>query len=100
MPLIKNRIRRAALMLRLKSELKKQRKVEKVKRKKHREKHNLPAPEPRVIEKLREKDETFVMDDNEEVHLDEKLDEFAAHFEGKVDVKILLTTCRKPSNKL
>ena len=40
------------------------------------------------------------MDDNEEVALDEKLDEFASHFEGKVDVKILLTTCRKPSNKL
>jgi len=40
------------------------------------------------------------MDDNEEVALDEKLDEFAAHFEGKVDVKILLTTCKKPSNKL
>jgi ribosome production factor 1 len=87
-------------MLRLKAELKKNRKSEQVKRKKTREKTGEAAPEPRAIEKLREKDETIVMSDNEEVKADEAVDEFASHFEGNVNVKLLLTTSRRPSDKL
>lgn len=56
--------------------------------------------EPRSIDKLREPDETIVPEDDSEVEDDEALDEFESYFKGDKPPKIIVTTQRKPSQKL
>ena len=56
-----------------------------------------PTPPPRTIENTREFDETIVKPTDEEVLEDERTDEFAEFFEGKITPKLLLTTCIDPS---
>jgi hypothetical protein len=50
-----------------------------------------------TIENTREKDETTVGADDEEVEADEAGDEFADHFGRLRPPNVLLTTCYKPS---
>jgi len=55
---------------------------------------------PRTLENTREFDETMVSPDDEEVLQDELHDEFAEHFSGKSEPKVIITTTRKPSLRM
>ena len=49
---------------------------------------------------MREADETMVTSDNEEVHKEEAVDEFANYYKNEYTPKVLMTTCKKPSTQL
>jgi len=100
LPKVKNKIRKTALMLRLKFEMKKLQKKEKDKRKKTRAKTGEAPQMPKTIESMRVPDETIVTSDNEEVKKDEEIDEFSKYFNEDSPPKVLLTTCKRPSEKL
>lgn len=53
-----------------------------------------------TIENTREKDETIVVADDEELEADTAEDEFAAHFNREQAPQILVTTSRKPSGAM
>ncbi len=60
----------------------------------------MPKKEPRTIEKLRVKDETYIKEEDHEVMKDEEIDEFADYFKEKVTPKLLVTTSRNPKKRL
>lgn len=49
---------------------------------------------------MRVPDDSIVLEDNKEVKIDEAIDEFAKHFSGEIEPKVILTTKKKPSSKL
>lgn len=55
---------------------------------------------PKTIESTRERDETVVVADDEELEADTAEDEFAAHFNREQAPQILVTTSRKPSGSM
>eukprot|EP00963_Diacronema_lutheri_P003358 scaffold281_cov318-Pavlova_lutheri.AAC.41 len=56
-----------------------------------------PKPQPKTLENTREKDETVIRSDDEEIGQDLAEDEFAQYFNREVSPKVLLTTGRKPT---
>jgi len=56
-----------------------------------------PKPEPKTLENTREKDDTIIRSDDEEIGEDLADDEFAQYFNRQVSPKVLLTTGRKPT---
>lgn len=102
-PSIKNRMRRINLMLRLKYELRKQRKSARKQRKRTRERLGPDAPpplKPKTIESMREADETIVTEDMPEIVGEEAIDEFAQYYKGEITPHLMITTSRKPSRHL
>ncbi|KAG1657804.1 hypothetical protein FOA52_006580 [Chlamydomonas sp. UWO 241] len=100
---IKNKLARSEMYAKLRHKAQKTKKMEKKKRQKVEEamvKDGLEPPPkrvPKTIESTREKDETMVQPDDEEVEVDEDDDEFAEHFKNIRPPKVLITTCYKPS---
>ena len=85
--------------------------VEKKKRRQLRQKEELralengetPAPRqvPKTIENQRVIDETHIVrEDEEEIHNEDKEDEFASYFSFNSSPKIIITTSRKPSGAM
>ena len=62
--------------------------------------HPPSFPGVQTIENTRERDETVVQPDDEEVAADEEQDEFAAHFARQRPPHVLLTTCYKPTGRM
>ena len=60
----------------------------------------MPLKQPRTIENLRVKDETYIKEQDNEVMKDEAIDEFAEYFNEKKTPKLLVTTCRRPKKVL
>uniref|UniRef100_A0A7R9VIK0 Brix domain-containing protein n=1 Tax=Chlamydomonas euryale TaxID=1486919 RepID=A0A7R9VIK0_9CHLO len=100
---IRNKLARSEMYAKLKHKHKKEKKKERKKRQKDEaaaEKEGLEPPPkriPKTIENTREKDETMVQADDDEVVVDEEQDEFAEHFQALRPPKVLVTTCYKPS---
>lgn len=59
-----------------------------------------PKKVPKTLENMREKDETMVVDGDEEVMNELEMDEFSAHFRGQKRTKIVFTTSPKPSRQM
>ncbi|KAK9812650.1 hypothetical protein WJX72_001266 [[Myrmecia] bisecta] len=100
---ISNKMVRSETYAKLKHKQKKQKKAERQKRQKEAAKAEQlglePPPKkiPKTLENTREKDETMVAGDDDEVRADEAEDEFAEHFANMRPPNVLLTTCYKPS---
>eukprot|EP00798_Chlamydomonas_sp_ICE-L_P012221 gene12221-15352_t len=100
---IKNKLVRSELYAKLKHTQAKKKGSDRRKRQKEElkmEKEGLEPPPkriPKTIENMREKDETMVQPEDEEVIADETMDEFAAHFQNERPPKVLLTTSYTPS---
>ncbi len=56
-----------------------------------------PRNKQKTLENTREKDETIVAADDEEVKADEAMDEFASYFSGEKVPKVLITTSIHPT---
>ncbi len=100
---IKNKMKRAEVYKKYKSEKKMQKKKLRQERVKEVEALGEAAPPkqmPRTLENTRETDETMVQPTDEEVLGDEKDDEFAAYFNNETRPKIMITTRPKCSRKL
>eukprot|EP00360_Condylostoma_magnum_P001882 CAMPEP_0168313954 /NCGR_PEP_ID=MMETSP0210-20121227/5474_1 /TAXON_ID=40633 /ORGANISM="Condylostoma magnum, Strain COL2" /LENGTH=97 /DNA_ID=CAMNT_0008277061 /DNA_START=16 /DNA_END=309 /DNA_ORIENTATION=+ len=89
---IKNKMRRAQLMLKMKQDMKQQRKVDRDKRRKQRDLTGEAPPIQRTIENMRVPDETIVLSDNEEVQEEENNDEYIEYYDENVPPKVLITT--------
>lgn len=96
LPLIRNRMRRTQLMLKLRYELRQQRKDQR----KARHLAGEPLQTPNTIERMRLPDDSIVAQDNLEVIMEERFDEFSAHFSSQTTPKLVFTTAPKPSPKL
>mmetsp|Transcript_40542 Transcript_40542/g.104867 ORF Transcript_40542/g.104867 Transcript_40542/m.104867 type:complete len:371 (-) Transcript_40542:28-1140(-) len=100
---IGNKMVRSELYAKLKKQKQKEKRAAREKRQKEAveaEERGEEAPAkqiPRTLENTREKDETMVQPEDDEVAADEAQDEFAAHFNCDRPPKVLLTTCYKPS---
>ncbi|UVC54286.1 RNA processing factor [Theileria orientalis] len=55
---------------------------------------------PNTIESLRRPDETLVDPEDAEVKYEERIDEFSEHFKGNRKPKLLITSTRRPSEKM
>ena len=100
---IKNKMKRAEVYKKYKSQKKVEKKKLRTERIKEVEALGEAAPPkqiPRTIENTREVEETMVKADDEEVLGDEKDDEFAAYFNNESRPKIMITTRPKCSKKL
>ena len=60
----------------------------------------MPKKIPRTIENLREIDETYIKEEDNEVMKDEEMDEFSNYFKEKITPKLLVTTSRSPKKNL
>eukprot|EP00188_Purpureofilum_apyrenoidigerum_P002805 Plantae.Rhodophyta-Purpureofilum_apyrenoidigerum.ctg2868.p1 GENE.Plantae.Rhodophyta-Purpureofilum_apyrenoidigerum.ctg2868~~Plantae.Rhodophyta-Purpureofilum_apyrenoidigerum.ctg2868.p1 ORF type:complete len:303 (-),score=58.37 Plantae.Rhodophyta-Purpureofilum_apyrenoidigerum.ctg2868:805-1713(-) len=92
---IRNKFVRGRLIADTKIKRKRERQDARKKRKKEREELGDKAPpkqEPRTLENTREPDVTTVLRDDEEVAEEERTDEFAGVFSGKVKPKVMITT--------
>jgi ribosome production factor 1 len=81
---------------------KKEKKARREKRKRDAEELGDKAPpkqKPKTLDTLREHDETFVLPADDEVAEDKAVDEFADHYAGKVEPKIMITTNLKASKE-
>eukprot|EP00879_Flechtneria_rotunda_P032292 GHRR01035473.1.p1 GENE.GHRR01035473.1~~GHRR01035473.1.p1 ORF type:complete len:215 (+),score=76.96 GHRR01035473.1:367-1011(+) len=100
---VKNKLVRAELYGKLKHKQKKQKRAERKKRQAEAARAEELGLEPppkkqqKTLESTRENDVTMVDEGDEEIHLDEADDEFAAHFARHREPKVLITTCYKPS---
>ncbi|KAL6752134.1 anticodon-binding protein [Haematococcus lacustris] len=100
---IRNKLVRSEMYAKLKHKALKKKKSDRLKRNKADEKAIAQGLEPpprqqqKTIENTREKDETLVTGDDEEVQADEEQDEFAEHFARSRPPKVLITTCYKPT---
>jgi len=56
-----------------------------------------PLKPPKTLENQREKDDTMVHPEDQEVFLDEETDEMEGYFKLKQTPKVLLTTSEKPT---
>jgi ribosome production factor 1 len=83
-------------MLKLRFDLRKQRKAER----KARHQAGEPLQTPNTIERMRLPDDSIVAHDKVEVIAEEQFDEFAGHFSGTTPPKLLFTTAPKTSAKL
>jgi len=100
---IKNKIKRAEVYKKYKSEKKNQKKKLRQERVKEVEALGEAAPPkqvPRTLENTREAEETMVQPADAEVLGDEKDDEFAAYFSNEKKPKIMITTRPKCSRKM
>jgi ribosome production factor 1 len=100
---IKNKIKRAEVYKKYKSEKKNQKKKLRQERVKEVEALGEAAPPkqiPRTLENTREAEETMVQPADDEVLGDEKDDEFAAYFNNEAKPKIMITTRPKCSRKM
>lgn len=100
---IKNKIKRSELYAKLlhekKREKRKQRKKAAAEISKALELGQEPPTkqQPKTIENTREKDETIIQAEDEEIEEDLAEDEFSQYFNREVSPKVLLTTGRKPT---
>ncbi|KAL6050011.1 Ribosome production factor 1 [Balamuthia mandrillaris] len=97
---IKNKVKRAEVYRKVLHEKKKLKRKERKQKQKQRELLGDDAPpkqEPKTQDNTREFDETIVRPEDQEVLEDEAIDEFAEHFNGAKEPKILITTSIKPS---
>jgi ribosome production factor 1 len=102
-PLIKNKIKRRAVVQKLKKEGEKTAKKERKTRQKEAEALGDEAPEQhaqRTLENTRDYDATVVQPDDEEVAGEDRMDEFASHFAGAEPPRIVITTGQYPSKQL
>ncbi|KAG7172679.1 Ribosome production factor 1-like [Homarus americanus] len=96
---IKNKNKRKKLCI----ELKRKKRTEKIKEKKDRKKEAKrlgddapPKKQPHTIESLREKDETMVDDEDDELEQEEATDTFASYFSKSYVPKVLVTCSDNP----
>jgi ribosome production factor 1 len=97
---IKNKMKRSEVYQKQKKEKKKLKTKERQQRQKEAEALGDEAPpkQPaRTLDNTREKDETIVTAEDEEVKADEAIDEFSDYFSGKMHPKIIITTCLHPT---
>eukprot|EP01027_Heterolobosea_sp_BB2_P027384 GEZU01042739.1.p1 GENE.GEZU01042739.1~~GEZU01042739.1.p1 ORF type:complete len:342 (-),score=97.42 GEZU01042739.1:264-1289(-) len=105
---IKNKIKRGEIYNEQKQLKKSIQKQERMKRKKAVENYKGDPDAPTAPKKLvpqtkeskREKDDTMVDENDEEILGEESIDEFSAYFNEHKTPKIMITTCRKPSQEL
>eukprot|EP00163_Fabomonas_tropica_P025682 TRINITY_DN448_c0_g1_i4.p1 TRINITY_DN448_c0_g1~~TRINITY_DN448_c0_g1_i4.p1 ORF type:complete len:311 (+),score=50.72 TRINITY_DN448_c0_g1_i4:130-1062(+) len=98
---IPNKIKRAEVHAKQKKEKKKEKKERRKKREREAEALGEDAPpkqKPKTLESTREKDDTIVEADDEEVLGDVAMDEFSKYFAGEETPKILITTSRRASS--
>jgi len=101
--IIKNKFKRSLLFQKQKALKKKQKREGRTKRKKEQEslgEDAKPRDNQKTIENTREFDETVVQPNDQEVLADEATDEFSEYFKGKLETKLLITTCIHPSQNL
>uniref|UniRef100_A0A0G4GHQ3 Brix domain-containing protein n=1 Tax=Chromera velia CCMP2878 TaxID=1169474 RepID=A0A0G4GHQ3_9ALVE len=55
---------------------------------------------PRTIESMRRTDDSMVVEGDEEVAGEDAVDEFSAFFRGETTPKLMVTTCKNPSEKM
>eukprot|EP00741_Cyanophora_paradoxa_P000473 tig00000405_g461.t1 len=99
---IKNKMKRQEMYEKLKRDKKHEKSKERKKRKREAEALGEAAPpkqKPRTLDNTREAEETVVTAEDEEVLEDEKTDEYADYFAGKVP-KTLITSSKKPSARM
>mmetsp|Transcript_30171 Transcript_30171/g.55130 ORF Transcript_30171/g.55130 Transcript_30171/m.55130 type:complete len:365 (-) Transcript_30171:263-1357(-) len=100
---IKNKLVRSELYAKLKHKQEKEKKRARKKRQKEYAQAIDQGLEPppklvtKTIENTREKDETMVTADDDEIEAEQAQDEFAEHFSSNKPPKVLITTCYKPS---
>lgn len=102
-PLIKNKIKRRAVVQKLKKEGERTAKKERKTRQKEAEALGDEAPErhaQRTLENTRDYDATVVQPGDEEVAGEDRMDEFASHFAGAEPPRIVITTGQYPSKQL
>lgn len=96
---IKNKIVRSARGLKLKKEKKKEKKLARIQRRKE----GLAPLKPHTIESLREKDETTILNIEEEQHEEAKkdmeVDELSSYYENTYEPKVLITFSDNPLRK-
>ena len=97
---IRNKQKRQEIALAKKMENRRVAKIDSLKKRKVREEHGeeaAPKGVTNTIESMRVKDETIVMDaDDEEIKGEQSIDEFASYFNNETTPRILLTTNRRP----
>ncbi|XP_955086.1 RNA processing factor, putative [Theileria annulata] len=88
-------------VLELRTQKKKQKRIERRKRKED-EIRGIPVirKTPHTIESLRRFDETIVDPEDVEVKFEEQIDEFSDHFSRNITPKLLITSTRRPSEKM
>lgn len=100
---IKVKEKRTEVYRRQKAEKKRVKKEERKVRKRQREAMGDDAPPPKVAktqDNTRERDDTVVAADDDEVKGDEAMDEFAEYFEGASKPKVMITTCLHPTKRM
>ncbi|GAB6029334.1 Ribosome production factor 1 [Chamberlinius hualienensis] len=98
---IKNKIRRQAAYIKLLRAKKKAKYEARQKRKEEAERLGDAAPKPvtRTLENTRERDETMIKGEDEEVEKDEATDEMASYFNKLYEPKVLITSADNPHTK-
>ena len=102
-PLIKNKIKRAAVVQKMKKEGDAKARKERKARQKEAEELGAdapPRPPQRTLESTRDFDATVVQPGDEEVAAEDAMDEFASHFAGEQPPRIVVTTGQYPSKQL
>lgn len=102
-PQIKNKIKRAAVVQKMKKDGIKKAHTERKARQKEAEELGAEAPArpaQRTLESARDHDATVVQPGDEEVAAEDSMDEFAAHFAGEEPPRIVITTGQYPSKQL
>jgi len=100
---IPNKIKRHQIYLKMKREQNKAKKALKAKRWRQAyeaKQLGLEPPTkqiPKTIENMREKEETTVEEDDEEVKADEAIDEYADYFNKTREPKLIITTAERPN---
>jgi ribosome production factor 1 len=100
---IRNRQKRQEVWREVKHERKKLKAKERKKRQREAEMLGEDAPQPKQAktqDNMREKDETVVEANDEEVKGEEAVDEFATYFSGNRRPKIVITTSINPSKRI
>ena len=98
---IKNKQKRQEIALMKKMALRREAKIDRLKKKKIREEHGeeaMPKGVTQTIESMRVKDETIITDAADEELLGEQsIDEFASYFKNETTPRIVMTTNRRPN---
>ena len=59
-----------------------------------------PIQEPQTIDMMREIEDDFILEEDDELLNEEKFDEFSSYFSSNVEPKLLMTSSEKPSRQL
>ncbi|CAL4160492.1 unnamed protein product, partial [Meganyctiphanes norvegica] len=94
---IQNKIFRQQKYKQLKGKMKKEKKLEKAKLKK--DGNEAPKRVPHTIESLREKDETMVEEEDEELEQEEATDAYANYYTKEYEPKIIISCSDNPHKK-